>query len=199
MEGFLAETEWQKTGRFLASLEKILRQIEAEGGEVAKWHGPLSVLRRRTLIHPTDPETIIQVEDLWQQARLAISEAAERAQARRRLYQERQFQILSMIGQTVIATFDTAELMEVIARELPRLSIPSCYLSLYQNPAAPVRTGGMAFSVAATGAGRPVTHPQAILDAYFAAVLQAGAVRVHPVGDGFARYVGLRGVARTDK
>jgi anti-anti-sigma regulatory factor len=45
--------------------------------------------------------------------------------------------MLREIGEMLTTTFDVDELMNIVARKLPRLGILSCYLSLYENPMAP--------------------------------------------------------------
>jgi signal transduction histidine kinase/DNA-binding NarL/FixJ family response regulator len=45
--------------------------------------------------------------------------------------------VLNEIGSALITTFDVDGLMDVLAQELPRLGIPGCYVSLYENPRQP--------------------------------------------------------------
>ncbi len=151
LTGFTEAVEQRRPGHGLVSLEQILAQVAASGGEVGKWHGALTVLRRRLLAHLAEAEAVSEAENLLQQARLIISEAAERFQAQLRLQHERQVQILSQIGQTVMTTFDTAELMNVIVQELPHLGMSSGYLSLYQNPAAPSEQARLILAFNETG------------------------------------------------
>jgi anti-anti-sigma regulatory factor len=66
-----------------------------------------------------------------------IGEIAERTQARQRVQVEQGATQLRDIGQALITTFDVNELMDVLAENLPRLGIPSCYLSLYIDPQNP--------------------------------------------------------------
>ena len=64
---------------------------------------------------------------------------AERSQAYQILQAEQQAQTLRELSQSLITTFDIAGLMDVLAEGLPRLGIPSCYLSLYEDPNQPVQ------------------------------------------------------------
>jgi sigma-B regulation protein RsbU (phosphoserine phosphatase) len=136
LDAFSAELKGKSPGIFLSTLEGILRQVAAKGGDVASWQGALSALRRHTLIYLGDDETLSRAEDLWQQARVMIGEIAQRVEVRRRLQAERQAASLREIGQMLTTTFDVDQLMDAVARELPKLGIPGCYLSLYeQGPA----------------------------------------------------------------
>ncbi|MBN1888997.1 MAG: helix-turn-helix domain-containing protein [Thermoflexales bacterium] len=55
---------------------------------------------------------------------------------------ERRTQTLYEIGQALITSFDVEELANLLARELPRLDIPACYLALYEpDDASPHEIG----------------------------------------------------------
>jgi anti-anti-sigma regulatory factor len=53
---------------------------------------------------------------------------------------EQRAQILDEIRVAITTTFDVEDLMDTLAQELPRLSIPGCYLLLYENPQRPDET-----------------------------------------------------------
>jgi DNA-binding LacI/PurR family transcriptional regulator len=133
LDAFFAELSDEPPDAFLSTLDEVLRQTMMEGGDVTSWQGAISALRRHVLPCLPDNKTLFQAEDLWQQVRVAIGETAQRSQAYRRLRVERQAQTLREISQALITTFDIADLTDVVARELPRLDIPRCYLSLYEG------------------------------------------------------------------
>jgi DNA-binding LacI/PurR family transcriptional regulator/GAF domain-containing protein len=137
LDAFIAElrdAEHKGTSSvFLSTLDEILRQTAAEGGDVTHWHGAISTLRRHALLYLVDDETLFQAEDLWQQARVMIGETAQRLQAHRRLQGEQQAQTLNQVGQALITTFDMDELINVVVQDLPRLGIGRCSLSFYER------------------------------------------------------------------
>jgi DNA-binding LacI/PurR family transcriptional regulator/GAF domain-containing protein len=153
LDGFAAEMGGKSPGGFLSTLDQVLRQVAAVSGDpstsssagsphgsgqgVAAWQGALSALRCHVLPYLSDDEALSRAENLWQQARLFIAEATQQVQRYRQLQAEQQAQMLQEIGQALITTFDVEELMDVIARELPRLGIPSGYLSLYEGQEMP--------------------------------------------------------------
>jgi anti-anti-sigma regulatory factor len=126
---------------FLRELDDVLRQTMTAGGGLLSgseqgpeaWHGVISVLYRHAWPY-LDDGALVRGEDLGQQARVMIAEAARRAQANRALQTERRDQMLYEVGEALITTFDVGELMDVLAAQLPRLGIPSCYLALYEDP-----------------------------------------------------------------
>ena len=60
--------------------------------------------------------------------------------------------MLHAIAQALITMADAGELMEAVARELPRLGMPSCYLSVYERDA--VSTGWSRLILACDGEKR---------------------------------------------
>ncbi len=117
---------------FLNALDDALCAA-VESGDVNAWFEMLPTLRRHTLPYLKRAETRRRAEDLWQQAQMMIGDAAQRAQVHRRLQAQFQAETLREIGQALITTFDLTELMNVIAQELPRVGIETCYLSLYED------------------------------------------------------------------
>ncbi|MCP4537346.1 MAG: substrate-binding domain-containing protein [Chloroflexi bacterium] len=134
----LKHTERNEAPSFLSTLDKILRQVVAADGDVTVWHKVLSALRRYALPYlASNNDVLSRTEDLLQQARVIISEVARHAQTHQMLQAKQQAETLLEIGESLITTFDITELMDEIAGELPRLGIPSCYLSLYEGKEMP--------------------------------------------------------------
>ena len=121
-------------GRFLGELEHIIRQNLSVGIEAAHWQNALSVLRRQLACSPEYEEWTTRAEDLCQQARVLIGALIERHQVSQRLQVEQQADRLREVSQTLITTFDVANLIAVLAEGLPDLGIPECYLVLYESP-----------------------------------------------------------------
>ena len=71
-----------------------------------------------------------------------IGETAQRVQAYRLLQTEEQARTLGAINQMLSTAIDLPELTEILARALPQLGIPSCYLALYEDPATPPASAG---------------------------------------------------------
>jgi DNA-binding LacI/PurR family transcriptional regulator/signal transduction histidine kinase len=136
LDAFAGELDGEAVGGFLPALDKVLRQVIAAGGDVADWHAVLSVLRRHVLPCLGGAEVLL-AEDLWQQARVMIGETAERVEMHQAWRKTQQARMLGEIEGALITTFDLTGLMNILIERLPRLGIPSCYVSLYEDPAAP--------------------------------------------------------------
>ena len=137
LDTFLAELKRESPGVFVSTLERILYQVAAAEGEVAAWQTAVSALRCHVLPDLGNHEARDRAEDLWQQARVLIGEIALWAQARRQFQAEQRSVVLRKASQTILATFEMVDLMNVLAQELPRVGIPSCYLSLYEGKDMP--------------------------------------------------------------
>jgi signal transduction histidine kinase/AraC-like DNA-binding protein len=88
---------------------------------------------RHAVLPITNQDTRPWCEDLFNQARVLISDVAQRSQAYRQLIFARQFERLREVGQELITTFDTVGLARVLEERLPAIGIPSCYLALYEE------------------------------------------------------------------
>ena len=137
VDAFVNEIKHKVAGGFLATLEKILTQAATVDGEAFVWQNAISALRRHVLSYPIESEPSYRIENLLQQARVLIGEATQRNQLYQEVEARHYNQVLRTIGQALIATFDMAKLRDILTRQLPALGIPSCYLSLYENPQAP--------------------------------------------------------------
>jgi signal transduction histidine kinase/DNA-binding LacI/PurR family transcriptional regulator len=134
LDAFAADVAGQSPDTFVLQLAKILHRAAVEDGDAESWHRVISVLRRHTLPSITnDSGALSRAETLWQQARILIGEITQQAQTYKAFQAEQRATALSQINAVLIATFDIPALMDAMARELPRVNIPSCYLSLYEE------------------------------------------------------------------
>jgi len=124
-------------GTFLSKLDEILGQVMTKGSDVVVWQEALSAMRRHTMPCFVDQEVLSRAEDLWQQGRVMIGEAAQWAQVYRVLQADQQATRLREIGQALITTSNVTELADEIAYQLPTAGIPGCYLSLYEGEEIP--------------------------------------------------------------
>jgi DNA-binding LacI/PurR family transcriptional regulator/GAF domain-containing protein len=140
-DAFAAEMEDGSPGAFVPTVSDVVRQVVAARGNVSAWQGILSTLRRYALPHLIkDSTALLEAENLWQQARVMIGEEAERKQAYQAFQAQQQTDTLHEVGRALVTSTTIAELADVLARELPRLDIPSCYLSLYEDPESPTES-----------------------------------------------------------
>ncbi|MBN1217816.1 MAG: substrate-binding domain-containing protein [Anaerolineae bacterium] len=121
---------------FLVTLQRALRQAAAAGEDIIAWQEMMSVLGH-SLWPYLDEQQLLQSLDLWQQARVMVSEMAWQVQSNQTLHAKKQAEVLREISHLLSTSFEVEELLNVLVRSLPLLEIPSCYLFLYENPARP--------------------------------------------------------------
>ena len=136
LDGLITELRGETPGIFIREMDQAMQPIMMSGGDLSVWQKALSALRRLTLPY-TSGKLLGRVEDLWQQAQVMFSLAVQRVQTAETLQAQKQAQIVRGIGHALGSTFDIKQLMDTVARELPRLGIPSCYIALYEDPQAP--------------------------------------------------------------
>ena len=138
VDSFAAEIQGKASAAFLRKLDDVLRTVMASGGDVLAWQGAISTLRRHTRPYldsgVAHNAALLRAEDLWEQGRVIVGEAAHQAQLRTQAQAEQRAQALRALEQTLATTTGTDEIADALAERLPALGIPSCYLSLYENP-----------------------------------------------------------------
>ena len=108
-------------------------QSEQATFDGSNWQNMISAMQRRMLPN-LDGKKRTQADALWNQARISIGASAQRFQAYQAFLSEQRAQILREIDASVSTTFNLEALANSLAEGLPRLGIPSCYLSLYEEP-----------------------------------------------------------------
>jgi signal transduction histidine kinase/DNA-binding LacI/PurR family transcriptional regulator/AraC-like DNA-binding protein len=131
-------TDEEAPARFLSTLDDVLDQVRAAGGDIDVLQRVLATLRRQLMPYLSSGKdgtlSRDRVEDLWLQAQAMVDGEAQRALAYRELQAERQRRILNEISINLATNFAVNDLANILARELPSLGISRGYLSLYEDP-----------------------------------------------------------------
>ncbi|NLY76080.1 MAG: hypothetical protein GX075_12400, partial [Firmicutes bacterium] len=117
---------------FLAAFQKIFERKEIEYLNIAKWHQFL------TVFHPRDEWGLNRYQyqkimDILDQAKNYLLEMEAKIESKRRHKMEVFTERLIEIGHSLTAISSFNELTDVLAQEIPKLGIPSYYLSLYDQ------------------------------------------------------------------
>jgi methyl-accepting chemotaxis protein len=132
IDALQAELQGER-GVFLRALESGLRQVAATTGEVEAWQGALSVLRRRVAPHLVG-EAAEQMWAVWEPARVMVGEYATQGELIACAASEQHTSELWQLAVKLSTAFEVNTLVETLAEGLPKLSIPSAYLALYEDP-----------------------------------------------------------------
>lgn len=132
---FAAELTGEKTEGFLNAFGEALHRSANTVDEITRWHNVLSAVRQQILsqLSPNGPETR-QAEDRLHQAQVLLSRFAERTQRLRSFLLAEKDLDFQRVGASLLTTLDINVVMDTLVKELPGLGIPSCYLSLFENP-----------------------------------------------------------------
>jgi signal transduction histidine kinase/DNA-binding LacI/PurR family transcriptional regulator/AraC-like DNA-binding protein len=132
LTAFYAEMVGDEHDRFVPALKNVLQQAMATESDIAAWHTVVATVRSKVLPYLDTPRQL-QAEDLFEQAHMLIGEAVQRAQAYEEWQAEKHADSLRHISQALITTFDIDKLTDMLAEQLPKIGIDSCYLALYEN------------------------------------------------------------------
>ncbi len=122
---------------FLATLRKLLQLTSWEKEDLAAWQNVVSIIRGYLLPHVLKSDRLILAEGLLEQARVIVGNLAQQAQRSFKLHHEQLSEDLNAINQSLATSSKLDDLMEILAKGLARLGIPSGYVSRYENPGIP--------------------------------------------------------------
>lgn len=128
------------SGIFIKTLTELMEQINViSGEEFIYWQNILSELQRITeSSFSNDYDIDRRANETLHQARIIVNEISERKLVEKGILNKYKTDILQEIGASLIATFNLDQIKNLMLKELPRLGIPACYLSLYENSEAPL-------------------------------------------------------------
>ena len=132
-DAFLAALTKDTPELFLAEWSHLLRQALFANQDMFCWQEILSVMRRELLPFVGRTNASYQAENLWHQARVLMVEVLQQSNMQQGIQERRNARLLQEINDSLLMTFDMAELLNLLAKLLPRLGIKSYYLNLYEK------------------------------------------------------------------
>ena len=130
LDAFILDLGESQPGEFLTALREVLRRAPLAAEALLACQNVLSVLQRYAVPYVDFQKALL----LTGQARTMLGETTSRAFARWQVQAQSRVQTLQAISSALIATFEVERLVDVLAEGLPTLGIPSCYLTLYEDP-----------------------------------------------------------------
>jgi DNA-binding LacI/PurR family transcriptional regulator/signal transduction histidine kinase len=135
-EALLRSASGSDAAGFFALVEQALQQTVRARADAQAWHEVISVLRAQAGVALAG-EVRDRALDLLDEARVMVSDAAERVQGGERLRGEAWMRALRSAGEVIITSFETRTLTQAVASHLPSLGIRSCYLAAFEEGAGP--------------------------------------------------------------
>jgi sigma-B regulation protein RsbU (phosphoserine phosphatase) len=120
-------------GAFLSRLDTSLRANYAQELGEDMWEDFVTILRRETGGRVL-PSAEARAETLLHQGRVLVKEAARQQQWKAQAHLTRQIQSLQYALDYLAGAFDVPRLLDLMARELPRVGIRRCYLAVHASP-----------------------------------------------------------------
>lgn len=132
-ESFLADVSGQAPGQFLQRLSEAIRVLVDNGLPLDVLQSAITALRHHLLPTLVEGACVECAEDLWAQGRVIVGETALRLKESEYIRAVGQEQKLNTLGARLITTFSLTKLIEILREALPKLSIRSFYLVLFEE------------------------------------------------------------------
>ena len=130
---------------YLNELLEELKYIDADS--VGNFNMLITEMRYQVLPYLATAELMNRGCELWDQARLLVTQTIEFLDADYKTKIDGLLISLYTTNQTLMTSYDLDELKSVIEELLKKLRIPSCYLSLYEDPENPLEAARLVFAV----------------------------------------------------
>jgi signal transduction histidine kinase/DNA-binding LacI/PurR family transcriptional regulator len=122
---------------FLKTINAMIELMQQHGLVTTTWHNVISMMRRYALGGITSHTTMLQAENLFQQARLLAGELSQRSQAYRRLVLEQQENVLQGFSFSMAPVMRMDEIGSAISEHFPTLGIDRWYVMFYDDMTSP--------------------------------------------------------------
>jgi signal transduction histidine kinase/DNA-binding LacI/PurR family transcriptional regulator len=122
---------------FLKTINVMIELMQKYGLVPAVWHNVISMMRRYALGGITSYTSMLQAENLFQQARLLAGELSQRSQAYRRLVLEQQENLLHGFSFSMAPAMTMDEIGAAISAHFPAMGIERWYVMFYSDVTSP--------------------------------------------------------------
>ncbi|HLO32270.1 MAG TPA: substrate-binding domain-containing protein, partial [Anaerolineales bacterium] len=122
---------------FLKTINAMIELMQKHALAPAVWHNVISMMRRYALGGITSYTTMLQAENLFQQARLLAGELSQRSQAYRRLVLEQQENLLHGFSFSMAPAMSMEEIGAAISEHFTAMGIERWYVMFYSDVTAP--------------------------------------------------------------
>ena len=137
-DGFLISLNERSTSDdFLKTINAMIELMQKHGLAIPVWHNVISMMRRYALGGIISHTTMLQAENLFQQARLLAGELSQRSQAYRRLVLEQQENILQGFSFSMAPAMTIDEIGVAISEHFPAMGIERWYVMFFSDVSAP--------------------------------------------------------------
>src|SRR5215216_3339468 len=122
---------------FLKTINAMIELMQRHGLVPTVWHNVISMMRRYALGGINSHTTMLQAENLFQQARLLAGELSQRSQAYRRLVLEQQESLLHGFSFSMAPAMSMDEIGSAISTHFPAMGVERWYVMFFSDVSAP--------------------------------------------------------------
>ena len=132
-KAFIKDFHSYSSDAFLSELEKELRKI-SDHYHFLDIEDVISIFRQQMLPFVIDePQILVWAENLFQQAQVLVQEKKTAVWAYEAVQLERLNRVLQEIGQVLVTNFDLQKIMDSLEVNLPKISLPGCYIFIFTD------------------------------------------------------------------
>ena len=133
-DAFLSDCRDETKNQFLFALDQWTRLLITNGENIEILQELITQLHQNLEENRKQHVAYHRADIILHRARRFIAHEALRVQKQHLLHVEQQNALLHSITQSLSSTLDVPKIIDLLANNLPRLDIPSCYLVLYEDP-----------------------------------------------------------------
>jgi len=122
---------------FLKTVNALIELLQKENIPPSVWHSVISMMRRYALAGITSHTTMLEAENLFQQARLLAGELSQRWQAYQRLALEQQESVLQGFSFSMAPAMSIDGIGNAISEHFPAMGIGRWYVMFYSDVSSP--------------------------------------------------------------
>ena len=122
---------------FLNMIQTTMEVLQRNGYGFNVWHNVLSTFRKYALSGISSNTTMLQAENLFQQARILVGELSQRAQAYRRMQSEQKEERLNNFSFSMAPAMSLEEIGDAISKHFPLLGLQRWYVMFYSDVSTP--------------------------------------------------------------
>ena len=122
---------------FLKTVNALIELMQKQNLAPSVWHNVISMMRRYALSGITNQASMLEAENLFQQARLLAGELSQRWQAFQRLALEQQEGILQGFSFSMAPAMSIEEIGNAISEHFPSMGIARWYVMFYSDVSSP--------------------------------------------------------------
>lgn len=137
LDSFYLELVQNKKGKFVKALNSIIYRTMDLNSNVSVWHKVLSEFRCQTIPYMSDRTLLANAEDIWHQARIMISDIAQRIVTLRGFCLKNEELTMRTLSMQLNTKIGIEALLNVVAERLPKIGIESAFISLYNDVKIP--------------------------------------------------------------